>query len=103
MAEKNLKISQEALFRAKLSYNECAMKMSMLKCNLEVAMEDIRLGWQSDGGKEFFQKFDDEWAKNLEDYIAVIEHMSENMAVAEYKYREVFDEADKLVDKLSLL
>ena len=60
------------------------------------AVDDIRSGWKSDAGDAFFKKFDDEWKKNFDDYINVINHMSSNMQIAKNKYQAVFDEADKL-------
>lgn len=96
MASTPLKISQEAMETAKTGYDGCATRMKSLRDTLKNSVDDIRSGWDSDGGKAFFAKFDDEWYKNFNDYIAVIEHMSENMTKSKSKYQPLFDEADKL-------
>lgn len=91
-----LYLDKDALDKAKTNYSTYAQDMRNLKTNLEVAVDDIRDGWQSDAGDAFFKKFDDEWKKNFDDYINVINHMSSNMQIAKNKYQAVFDEADKL-------
>lgn len=96
MASAPLKISEEAMDTAKSGYDRCAEKMKSLRDDLKSAVDEIRSGWDSDGGKAFFEKFDDEWYKNFNDYIAVIEHMSNNMQKSKSKYQPLFDEADKL-------
>lgn len=96
MASAPLKISEEAMDTAESGYDRCAEKMKSLRDDLKSAVDEIRSGWDSDGGKAFFEKFDDEWYKNFNDYIAVIEHMSDNMQKSKSKYQPLFDEADKL-------
>ena len=87
MASARLKISEEAMDAAKSSYDDCVEKMKQLRKNLKKAVEEIRSGWDSDGGKAY---------KNFNDYIAVMEHMSENIQKAKNKYQPLFEEADKL-------
>lgn len=91
-----LKIDQDAMQSAKKEYDNCVTRMTSLRDNLKIAVDDIRAGWKSDGGKAFFEKFDDQWYKNFNDYIAVIGHMSDNMDRANGKYQEIFEYADKL-------
>ena len=96
MASTLFKISEEAMETAKSGYDSCAKRMKQLRGVLKTAVDEIRTCWDSDGGKAFFEKFDDEWDKNFNDYIAVIEHMSENMTKSKSKYQPLFDEADKI-------
>jgi WXG100 family type VII secretion target len=91
-----LYLDKDALDTAKSNYSTYAQDMSTLKTTLEKAVDDIRSGWKTDAGDEFFKKFDDEWKKNLDDYIKVINHMSSNMQIAKNKYQTIFDEADEL-------
>lgn len=91
-----LYLDKDALDKAKTNYSTYAQDMKTLKTKLESAVDDIRSGWKSDAGDAFFKKFDDEWKKNFDDYINVINHMSCNMQIAKNKYQAVFDEADKL-------
>jgi WXG100 family type VII secretion target len=71
-----LYLDKDALDSAKNSYSTYASDMSALKTKLETAVDDIRNGWKSDAGDVFFTKFDDEWKKNFDDYINVINHKS---------------------------
>lgn len=91
-----LKFSEEALSEAKATYSNLAQEMRDLKAKLTTAVDDIREGWNSSAGDEFFKKYDDEWIKNIDDYIDVIQHMSDNIDLANNKYRTVFDEAEKI-------
>ena len=96
MASIPLIINEEAMETAKSGYDDCASRMRTLRDKLKTAVDDIREGWDSDAGKAFFKKFDEQWYKNFNDYIAVIEHMSENMTKSKNKYQPLFDEADNL-------
>lgn len=91
-----LKVNQDALETAKKNYIEYANRMEEQRNKLKTAVDDIRDAWKSDGGDEFFKKFDEEWLKNFDDYIAVINHMANNIQIAKNKYQPIFDEADKL-------
>lgn len=91
-----LKIDQDAFEEAKNNYEEYAQRMESLRSKLEGAVGDIRGGWISDGGNAFFKKFDEEWLKNFNDYIAVMEHMADNMQIAKNKYQSVFEATNKL-------
>lgn len=96
MASSILKISQEAMESASSNYADCVSRMTMLRNNLQRAVDNIKADWQTEAGKAFFQKFNDEWYKNFNDYIDVINYMSDNMRKSKNRYQVVFDEADKL-------
>lgn len=96
MASSTLKISQEAMETARSNYSDCVSRMTTLRNNLQTAVDNIKSDWQTEAGKVFFQKFNDEWYKNFNDYIDVIDHMSDNMQKSKNKYQVIFDEADKL-------
>ena len=91
-----LYLDREALETAQNNYSSYAQRMKSLMEKLVKAMEEVRGGWDSDAGKAFFEKFDDEWKKNFDDYTKVVEHMADNMNVAKNKYQAIFDQADKL-------
>lgn len=91
-----LYLDREALETAKNNYSSYAQRMKSLKEKLVKATEEVRGGWDSDAGKAFFEKFDDEWKKNFDDYTKVVEHMADNMNIAKNKYQAIFDQADKL-------
>lgn len=91
-----LYIDEDALAKAHTDYSDQASRMTTLKDTLTKSIDEIRSGWQSNGGTEFFKKYDDEWLKNLKDYIDVIHHMAENMDHSIKKYDEIFDVADQI-------
>lgn len=91
-----LKISPEALISAKSKYDDCSQRMTTLRDSLKQAVSGLRGGWDSDGGKAFFEKFDNTWEKSFNDYIDVISHMAGQIQTSSDKYQEVIDEVSKL-------
>ena len=91
-----LKINEESLKKAKTTYHDQAQRMRDLKTKLSTAVDGIKEGWNSKAGDEFFNKYDEEWEKNITDYIDVIQHMSDNMKIADNKYQTVFDTAEDI-------
>lgn len=92
----SFKVSEEAMINAGNEYSDYADRMETLQKTLKTAVEEIRGGWDSDGGKAFFEKFDDEWYKNFTDYINVIRHMASNVNNAKTKYEPLFEYAEKM-------
>lgn len=64
-----------------------------LKAKLSVAVEDIKEGWDTQAGDAFFEKYGNEWDKNISNYIEVIQNMSRNMQIADSKYQSVYETA----------
>lgn len=91
-----LKVNEESLKKAKGTYQEQAQRMRALKAKLSTAVSGIKEGWDSKAGDAFFKKYDNEWEKNITDYSEVIQHMSDNMSIADNKYQTVFDTAEKI-------
>lgn len=91
-----LMFSEEALKKARDIYSDQAQEMRNLKAKLTTTVNDIREGWNTSAGDEFFKKYDDQWMKNITDYIDVIQHMSDNMDIANNKYQTVYDYAEKI-------
>lgn len=91
-----LKFSEEALKKARDIYSDKAQEMRDLKVKLTVAVDDIKEGWNSSAGDEFFNKYDDQWMKNITNYIDVIQQMSDNMDIANNKYQTIYDNAEKV-------
>lgn len=91
-----LMFSEEALKKARDIYSDQAQNMRDLKTKLTTAVDDIKKGWNSTAGDEFFKKYDSEWIINIDNYIAVIQHMSDNMDIANNKYQTVYNDAEKV-------
>ena len=69
-----------------------------LRSNIEASFEQLKKDWDSDAGRQFFARFENDLLKNLEDYAKVFEHMSANLTAASQKYEEVFRAADAVAD-----
>lgn len=91
-----LYIDNEAIQTAKDEYNNYQTEMATLKRELEAAISELKKSWKSDAGNKFFEKFDDQWVKNMSDYIVVLQHMQTNLNTAKNKYQDIYDEADRL-------
>lgn len=91
-----LKINADSLEKTKMTYQEQAQRMIDLKAKLSAAVDDIKDGWDTKAGDAFFKKYGNEWEKNITEYIEVIQHMSNNMQIADSKYQTVFDTAQKI-------
>ncbi len=92
----DLIINQEQLQTAQTKYSEYAQQMDDLRKTLKDAVDNIRDSWQSEAGEVFFSKFDEDWEKNVKDYVNVLNHMADNMLKANTLYEEVFDAAEAL-------
>ncbi|MDF2872948.1 MAG: hypothetical protein K0R05_4523 [Anaerocolumna sp.] len=91
-----LKINEASLKKTKLTYHEQAQRMIDLKAKLSVAVEDIKEGWDTQAGDAFFEKYGNEWEKNITNYIEVIQNMSRNLQMADSKYQSVYETAQKI-------
>ena len=86
-----LKLNQEEMINA-----QAAQDMQDLRTSLNASIGRIRNAWNSDAGIAFFDKFDTQWDRNMADYTNVMQHMAENMQIANSRYQEVFDAAVQL-------
>jgi WXG100 family type VII secretion target len=69
-------------------------EMENLKTDIEASFEQLRKDWDSQAGKLFFAKFEDDLIQNLDRYITVFDYMNKNLSTASQKYDEVFRAAD---------
>lgn len=93
---KQLKLDQEVMVSAQECYSQEAQDMEDLRTELMNAVTQLRAGWDSEAGREFFSQFDDVWQKGMKNYADVVRHMADNMQLANSKYQEVIDQAQKL-------
>lgn len=91
-----LKLNQEEMTNAQKVYEQAAQDMQDLRTSLNASIGRIRNAWNSDAGFAFFDKFDTQWDRNMADYTNVMQHMAENMQIANSRYQEVFDAAVQL-------
>ena len=65
-----------------------------LVVKIRASFEQLRKDWDSDAGRKFFERFEDDLLTNLDKYAIVFKHISENLSTASNKYEEVFRAAE---------
>ena len=65
-----------------------------LATKIEASFEQLRIDWDSDAGKKFFERFENDLINNLNKYAIVFRHINENLLTASGKYEEVFRAAE---------
>ena len=69
-------------------------EMERLRSEIKTSFEQLRKEWDSEAGRLFFKKFEEDLLKNLDRYVIVFGYMSQNLSTASQKYDEVFRVAD---------
>ena len=96
----DLLLDQEAFLQANRELQKKYQEMEYLRLEIENSFAQLKEEWNSDAGKQFFDRFEGELLKNLQKYSLVFEHMGKNLLTASQKYEEVFRAADTAIDGL---
>lgn len=91
-----LKYDTDEIGSAKSEYKTMAESMKNISSEMTKAIEGIKESWQSDAGNAFFEKFDQEFLKNFEQYREVLEHFAYNLGIAHGRYEEITIKANAL-------
>lgn len=91
-----LQYDTEVLASTKTAYEKAVTEMEGIKSDMETMVNSVRESWKSDAGDAFFEKYDNEWLKAFEQYKEVLQHMAYNLDIANNKYSEVTQLANKL-------
>lgn len=94
----DLLLNQEAFAQASRELKKERENLEILRANIVESLAQLELDWDSDAGKQFFLRFQEDLIKNLDRYIIVFEYMSQNLSTASQKYEEVFRAADAVAD-----
>lgn len=94
----DLYIDQDYLSDGSRALADKRDEMERLRSDIKTSFEQLRKEWDSEAGRLFFEKFEEDLLKNLDRYVIVFEYMSQNLSVASQKYDEVF----KAVDAVAL-
>jgi hypothetical protein len=89
-----LTIDDTALEIAGNKLSDKAEEMRELKRGIESCFELLRMDWDTDAGKAYFYRLDNQLLKHLDNHANVIEHISENLKIASGKYDAVFRAAE---------
>ncbi|EOS53220.1 hypothetical protein C809_00165 [Lachnospiraceae bacterium MD335] len=90
----DLYIDKDSLENGSRALIEQKGEMEKLKTDIKASFEQLRKDWDSEAGKLFFAKFENDLIQNLDRYIIVFDYMSKNLSIASRKYDEVFRAAD---------
>ncbi len=94
----DLMLDKDAFAQAARELKGKCEELKTLRSNIQASFEQLKKDWDSDAGKQFFDRFENDLLKNLEDYSKVFEHMSGNLSTASQKYEEVFRAADAVAN-----
>jgi WXG100 family type VII secretion target len=90
----DLLLDKDAFTQASKDLRTKCEELKALRTNIKVSFEQLKKDWNSDAGKQFFERFESDLIANLEKYSTVFEYMSKNLSTASQKYEEVFRAAD---------
>ena len=94
----DLVLDQNELRKASVDLRRHGDDMSQLADNLTQAVDRLRVDWDSDAGRAFFEKFDTSMIKHIRDHAIVFNHMSENLSTAVSMYEEIFQAANTVAN-----
>ena len=96
-----LKIDLDKLDRAISVYNTEISNIKDAKKSIKSSLSILRSsGWDSNAGKKWFSLLDDQWLKNMDYQIRVLERLKDNLVIAKNQYIEVYKEQDSLKNVL---
>lgn len=93
-----LMMDEEAFLQASKDMGIKCSELGQFRKDLTVSFAQLKKDWDSDAGKKFFERFENDLLNNLDKYALVFEHMSKNLSTASQKYEEVFRAADAVAD-----
>jgi WXG100 family type VII secretion target len=94
----DLYLDEDAFLQAGKDMKKSCEELKTLRSNIKASFEQLRKDWDSDAGKQFFARFEDDLLGNLDKYAIVFEYMSTNLSTASQKYDEVFRAADAVAN-----
>lgn len=84
-----LKYDTDKMISVKATYKDKVAKMDEIQDSMQKMVKEVKKNWKSDAGTAFFEKYDEEWLKGFEQYKEVLNHMADNLNIAQDKYSEV--------------
>lgn len=95
-AAQNLSFNVNDLEKAKLKIEGFKNDLDSLKKDLSTSLDNLKEGWQTDTGKEFFTNDVEGWEDCVEKYGAKIDGLSEMLGIAIDEYKKIEDEIAQL-------
>ena len=95
----DLRLDKSAFDSASREMSNYSRDLEKLRSNIVSSFAQLKIDWDSEAGKAFFEKrLEQELLKNLDDHVVVFEHISNNITTASRKYDEVFRAADSVAN-----
>jgi WXG100 family type VII secretion target len=94
----DLLVNRDAFSQASRDLQAKCQELRTLRTNINASFDQLRIDWDTDAGRKFFERFESILLKNLEDYSNVFEYMSKNLTIASQRYEEVFNAADNVAN-----
>ncbi len=96
-----LRIDLDVLERTIQTYQTEIENIREAKTEISKALSSLKAsGWDSQASKVWFSLLDDEWLKNIEYQIRVLNRLCENLKIAETKYSSVEEELNRIANDL---
>lgn len=96
----DFKVDTEAISNSIVKYQTEIDNINKIKENLNTCIQKLRdEGWNSKAGDKFMNSFDDNWSKNVDKYLLLIEHLKQNLSEAGMEFSKLESEAQKLTIK----
>ena len=89
-------LDEEAFTKAARNMTELAGKMDGLRNRISGLLAELQKGFQTPAGEKFFKACGSTLLQPLDDQKRVINHVSENLTIAQQSYQSVFQEFEKL-------
>ena len=87
-----VKVNLDILDNTKRVYDEAIETLEEAMNKLENTIENLRTQqWKSNGADAFFQNYDGEWKKNLNDHISYLKHLRDCLAKAQTSFRDKYE------------
>ena len=93
----DLRYDTEQMRSSAKEYRETAAELANVRKELKKQIDDLKnTHWKSEAGKAFLEVYEDDWAKGVDRYVAVLNKMSELLDKAARDYDEVTKELNKI-------
>lgn len=94
----DLVLDRDAFRQASSELARSREDLERLRAEINRSVDQLRRDWNSEAGRQFFQRFENDMLKNLDENARAFQHMSNNLTLAMNRYQEVFDAADAVAN-----
>ncbi len=97
-----LKVNIDTLQTTIQTYDTEITNLRAARASIQSSLSSLKSsGWDSNAGKAWFSLLDDEWLKNIDFQIRMLERLRNNLIIAKDEYMEVYNEQQALKNSLN--